>query len=98
MILVWSGRWVRADTGLPLRGAYRVALRIGDTTYLAGDAGALVRLAPGAGPAVVPLGTTCTLRGLFAVAGRVWVVGSDGDRGAVWRLGPDGAMHWGECP
>ena len=81
---------------------YRAAIRVGDVTYVAGDGGTLLRFTT-AGPAVpapvaVPLGTTCTLRGLFARGSEVWVIGSDGGRAAVWRLGPNGTFHWGECP
>lgn len=98
-VLLWRAGW----TPVPApRVTYRAALRVGDSVYVAGDAGTLLRVATGGigRPALVavPLGTTCTLRTLFARPGEVWVVGSDGGRAAIWRLGPTGTFHWGECP
>jgi hypothetical protein len=98
-ILVWRGRWMPIPAP---KVTYRAALRVGDVTYVAGDGGTLLRFTT-AGPAApapvaVSLGTTCTLRGLFARGSEVWVIGSDGGRAAVWRLGPNGTFHWGECP
>jgi len=98
-ILFWRGAW----TPIPApKVTYRAAVRAGDVTYVAGDGGTLLRFtttglsAPV--PVVVPLGTTCTLRGLFTRGSEVWVVGSDGGRAAVWRLGTGGTFRWGECP
>ena len=98
-ILVWRGAWTPV---VAPHVTYRAALRVGDQTYVAGDGGTLLRFAT-TGPAppvpvVVALGTTCTLRGLFARGGDVWVLGSDGGRAAVWRVGPSGSFQWGECP
>ena len=98
-LLFWRGGW----TPIPApKVTYRAALRAGDVTYVAGDGGMLLRFTT-AGPAApapvaVPLGTTCTIRGLFARGSEVWVIASDGGRAAVWRLGPNGTFHWGECP
>jgi len=99
IILFWRGAW----TPIPApKVTYRAAVRAGDVTYVAGDGGTLLRFtttglsAPV--PVVVPLGTTCTLRGLFTRGSEVWVVGSDGGRAAVWRLGTGGTFRWGECP
>lgn len=44
------------------------------------------------------LGTTCDLRAVFARGDDVWIVGSSGSRGGVWRLrGGTVAQRWGEC-
>ena len=100
VVLVWDGRW----TPLPdvPKVSYRAALRAGAVTYAAGDGGTLIRFSnrPLTATEVrrVDLGTTCTLRSLFSRGDELWVVGSDGGRAAVWRLGPTGIFHWGECP
>lgn len=98
-ILVWDGAWKPVAAPAPV--TLRAALRTADSTYIAGDAGTLLRLTGGpAAPTVarIDLGTTCTLRGLFARGAEIWVIGSDGGRAAVWRVGPNGGFHWGECP
>ena len=102
-VLFWRGVW--APVAAP-KVTYRAALRFGDQTYVAGDGGTLLRfttvgpttVGPVPPAVTVPLGTTCTLRGLFARGAELWVIGSDGGRAAVWRLGPNGTFHWGECP
>jgi len=98
-ILFWRSGW----TAIPApKVTYRAAVRAGDVTYVAGDGGTLLRFtttglaAPA--PVTVALGTTCTLRGLFTRGSEVWVIGSDGGRAAVWRMGTTGIFHWGECP
>ena len=98
-ILVWRGGWT--PIAAP-RVTYRAAVRVGDQTYVAGDGGVLLRFTT-AGPAApapvrVALGTSCTLRGLFARGADVWVLGSDAGRAEVWRVGPNDTFHWGECP
>ena len=99
-ILFWRAGWTRIDapTGL----AFRAALRVGGDVYVAGDGGTLFRFTTAglAAPVLVAvdLGTTCTLRGLFSRGAELWVVGSDAGRAAVWRVGPSGTFHWGECP
>lgn len=104
VVLAWAGRWKRVEAGLPAGVQWRAALRIADLTYLAGDRGTLVRLrgASSGDLAIEPvaLGADgCTLRALFTRANdEVWVIGSDGGRAAVWRLGRDGAQRWGDCP
>jgi len=98
-VLFWRGGWT--PVAAP-KVTFRAALRVGDQTYVAGDGGTLLRFttvglaAPV--PVSVPLGTTCTLRALFARGSEVWVIGSEGGRAAVWRLGTAGSFHWGECP
>ena len=100
VVLEWTGRWTRLGAEVP-RVTYRAAARLGDAVYLAGDRGTLVRLSGTAGArqaTVVPLSATCTLRGLFVHQGELWAIGSDGGRGAVWRLGAAGTTRWGDCP
>ena len=99
-ILVWTGRWTQLSD-VP-NVTYRAVLRAGAVTYAAGDGGTLVSF-PGvpsarSGATRVDLGTTCTLRGLFTRGADLWVVGSDGGRAAVWRVGSTGVFRWGECP
>ncbi|MEP7003195.1 MAG: hypothetical protein ABI888_01515 [Chloroflexota bacterium] len=100
-VLRWAaGRWV------PVPGAPNVTLRAAlnvdrTTTYVGGDNGTLLRLT--AAPdrldaAIVDLGTTCTLRALFARGEEVWVIGSDGAHAAVWRITGNTVFHWGRCP
>lgn len=99
-ILVWTGGWTQL-TDVP-NVTYRAVLRAGPVTYAAGDGGTLISFqgVPSARSAVsrVDLGTTCTLRSLFTRGADLWVVGSDGGRAAVWRVGSTGLLRWGECP
>jgi len=99
VILMWSDGWKRI--GSPVQTNFRAALRVDDGTYLAGDQGTLLRLSGGPASPVFSqfdLGTTCTLRAIFGRGTEIWVIGSDGGRAAVWRLGPSGTFHWGQCP
>ena len=102
VILAWNGKWARIDAEAPVHPTWRAALRVGDVTYLAGDNGSLLRITgvPGTKPAftLAPLGTTCTLRSLFARGEELWVIGSDGGRAAVWRLAGGTVFRWGQCP
>ncbi len=97
-ILIWRGAWARVEA--PVRANFRAALRIDNGTYIAGDNGTLLRLSGDpAAPvfAQFDLGTSCTLRALFRAGGDLWIIGSDGGRSAVWRIGPAGTFHWGQC-
>ena len=102
VILVWGGRWKRLDADAPAHVRWNAALRLGDATYLAGDGGTLLAITGGTGTkpsfALIPLGTTCTLRALFSRGDEVWVIGSDGGRAAVWRIAGGSAFRWGQCP
>lgn len=99
VILIWRGRW----SPLPEvpKVSYRAVLRAGPVTYAAGDAGTLVRFSSApfsrAELSRVDLGTTCTLRALFARGDEVWVIGSDGAKAAVWRISGGAPFRWGEC-
>ncbi len=99
-VLRWAGRWVPVP-GVP-NVTFRAALSVDrTTTYIGGDNGTLLRLTTAPDrldPAVVDLGTTCTLRALFARSDEVWVIGSDGAQAAVWRITGNTVLHWGRCP
>lgn len=97
-ILRFRGAWERR-TGRPERGdiSFRAAAFIGPSIWIVGDRGAVVRL-DGEAETAVDLGTTCTLRAVFAQGGTVWIVGSEGTRGAVWRLAAGAVRQWGACP
>jgi len=99
-ILFWRDGWKRVPA--PSDVTFRAALTVGPATYVAGDRGLLFRVTS-AGPdarglEAIPLDTTCTLRGLFSRGTELWVIGSDGGKAAVWRIGPSGTFHWGQCP
>ena len=98
-VLMWDGTWKSVVP--PAHVGFHAALRFGDGTYLAGDGGTLLRLAGTASAPVfsrVDLGTTCTLRSLFARGAELWAVGSDGGQAGVWRISAGGAVfHWGQC-
>jgi hypothetical protein len=97
-VLTWDGSWKRLAP--PVHVGFRAALRVGDTTYIAGDQGTLLRLSGSpASPAFdqVDLGTTCTLRALFSRGTEVWVIGSDGGHAGVWRISGGAVFHWGQC-
>lgn len=97
-ILVWRGAWVQVAA--PVHATFRAALRVDNGTYIAGDQGTLLRLSGDpAAPvfAQLDLGTTCSLRALFRSGQDLWVIGSAGVRSAVWRIGPAGTFHWGQC-
>ena len=100
VILAWTGRWTPVG-GVP-KVSYRAVLRVGSAVYAAGDHGTLVRFSdPIARSDATPvdLGTTCTLRALFSRGDAVWVIGSEGGRAAVWRVGSDRSIAgWGACP
>ena len=102
VMLGWGGRWKRLDADAPAHVRWNAALRVGERTYIAGDNGTILSLTGGSGSkpsfAVIPLGTTCTLRALFSRGSELWVVGSDGGRAAVWRIAGGTPFRWGECP
>lgn len=77
--------------------AFRAAVLLGASIWIVGDHGSVVRL-DGDVRTAIDLGTTCTLRSVFAQRGTVWIVGSDGTRAAVWRIADGAVRHWGACP
>ncbi|HUQ16713.1 MAG TPA: hypothetical protein VM070_02890 [Candidatus Saccharimonadales bacterium] len=94
-----GGVWEAPAAVPPGRGdiSFRAAALIGSSTWIVGDRGSVVRLDGGAETAV-DLGTTCTLRAVFAHRGMVWIVGSDGTRAGVWRIAAGTVRQWGACP
>jgi len=100
VILSWAGGWSVVG-GAPKVG-YHAVLRVGPVVYVAGDGGTLARTtdptSPAPGWTLIDLGTTCTLRALFSRGEELWVIGSDGGRGAVWRLAGGAVFRWGQCP
>lgn len=76
---------------------FRAAVLIGASTWIVGDRGSVVRL-DGELQTAIDLATTCTLRSVFAQRGTVWIVGSDGTHGAVWRITGGAVRQWGACP
>lgn len=75
----------------------RAAAVVGTAIWIVGDRGTVIRL-DGDSATTIDLGTTCTLRAVFAQREIIWVVGSDGAAGAVWRIGADAPHRWGDCP
>ncbi|HEX9436799.1 MAG TPA: hypothetical protein VGA16_06535 [Candidatus Limnocylindria bacterium] len=75
----------------------RAAAIVGATTaWIVGDKGTVIEVS-GAAMRRVEIGTTCTLRAVFAQDASIWVVGSDGVRGGAWRIRPTGTDRWGTC-
>lgn len=103
--LTFDGTWKPVPTGVTT--SLRALARAGGTLWIVGDAGtALVldaaggdRTQPGARPvAKFDLGTTCDLRSVFVNGQDIWVIGSTGSRGGVWRIrGGLVAERWGAC-
>lgn len=95
VLLRYRGSWEPLDRRPGV--ALRAATVIGASTWIVGDRGTVVRL-DGDVQTSVDLTTACTLRAVFAQSGMIWIVGSDGTRGAVWRIAAGGAQRWGACP
>jgi hypothetical protein len=104
-VLVFDGTWKPVETGVTTN--LRALARLGTATLIVGDGGTVLSLgstggAPGT-PAPAPitkidLGTTCDLRSVFVNGQDVWIIGSTGSRGGVWRV-RDGKVgeRWGDC-
>jgi hypothetical protein len=98
--------WSKIESGVqvPLRSVAAV----GAIAWIVGDDGVVLAI-DGAfpSPAIPPreptveridLRTTCALTSVFAQGQDVWIVGSSGGRGGVWRLRDKRvAERWGEC-
>jgi hypothetical protein len=97
--LLSSGERRPGTAPISLRGIATVGAR---TFWAVGDRGMAIEVTlsdPGGARNVRPidLGTTCTLRDVFADGSAIWVVGSDGTRGGAWRILPTGTDRWGTC-
>ncbi|MGH2490366.1 MAG: hypothetical protein ACRDF9_02555 [Candidatus Limnocylindria bacterium] len=102
-IIVFDGTWKPVESGVTAN--LHAIARLGSVEWIVGDAGTVLILdaAGGAAPGVraptkFDLGTTCDLRGVFVNGPDIWVIGSTGVRGGVWRI-RDGKVgeRWGGC-
>ncbi len=93
-VLRFDGSWKRVDTGF--HGTLRAAARAAGRTWIGGDGGAVYVVSAG-GAERRPIGTSCTIRGIFGRGDEVWLVGSDGPFAGVWRLAGDRVDRWGLC-
>ena len=98
----WSKLESRTDARL------NAAATAGSSAWVVGDRGVVLTITdlfvipaiPAKTPAVqrIDIGTTCTLSSVFVLDQDVWIVGSNGVRGGVWRLRENKvAERWGEC-
>ncbi|MEX2045731.1 MAG: hypothetical protein WEE03_01090 [Chloroflexota bacterium] len=104
-LLVFDGTWKPIETGATTN--LRAIARLGGALWIVGDAGTALILDAAGGdhtqPRTVPatkldLGTQCDLKSVFVDGQDVWVIGSTGSRGGVWRIrGGTVAERWGEC-
>src|SRR5262249_53774761 len=93
-------RWTAAGgapIGAGVKGTLRAAAVVGAATWVGGDGGGALEGLGGRVPRG-DLSSACPLRAVFAQGAAVWVVGSDGTRGAAWRVTPAGVERWGSCP
>jgi hypothetical protein len=86
-------RSVGSGTDATLRSIAIVGL---STAWIVGDRGTVLELSS-ENVRRVDIGTTCTLRAVFADGSAIWVIGSDETRGGVWRIAPAGTTRWGTC-
>lgn len=104
-VLVFDGTWKPVETAVTTN--LRAIAHIGSMEWIVGDAGTVLILDAAGGdhtqPGIRPakkfdLGTTCDLRSVFVNGQDVWIVGSTGSRGGVWRIRGDAvAERWGAC-
>jgi len=104
LLVFADGAWRPIDSGVSAN--LRAITRLGAAMWIVGDGGTVLTI-DGAGGNTAPsaaslkrfdLGTTCDLRGVFATAEDIWIIGSTGPRGGVWRIRGDRvAERWGEC-
>jgi len=90
-----SGGW--SETASGTTSSLRAVALVGPATaWAVGDGGTVLEIAGDAAHRV-DLGTACTLRAVFTQSAAIWVVGSDGARGGIWRVTPTGTDRWGGC-
>jgi hypothetical protein len=104
-VLVFDGTWKPVETAVTTN--LRAIAHIGSMEWIVGDAGTVLILDAAGGdhtqPGIRPakkfdLGTTCDLRSVFVNGQDVWIVGSTGSVGGVWRIrGGSVAERWGGC-
>jgi hypothetical protein len=90
-----GARWSAVPSGTDM--TLRAVAIVGPTTaWIVGDRGTVLELS-GDQVRRIDLGTACTLRAVFLQDAAIWIVGSDGTRGAAWRIEPTGTKSWGSC-
>jgi len=108
-ILALSGAtWSKVESGTQAR--LRSVALLGSTAWAVGDDGVVLTIdgalvTAGSPLPVTPtaaervdISTTCTLTSVFSHGQDVWVVGSSGGGGGVWRIRDKRvAERWGEC-
>lgn len=98
-LLRFDGGWRTLESGT--REVLRSATYASGAAWVVGDGGTALVIDRGATAARrLDLATTCPLRAVFARGDEVWIVGSRGDRAAIWRV--TGPVHgpvqrWGDC-
>jgi hypothetical protein len=95
VILRFDGRWHALDSGV--KQELRASVRVGALTYVVGDSGTALVVEGNAVRPVANLGTTCTLRSVFAQGNEVWFVGYEGTLAGVLRKSGDRIDRWGTC-
>jgi hypothetical protein len=105
MLAFADGRWSTVDSGV--EEGLRSVARAGSLTWVVGQKGVVLVVdgIPAQGAPTSPLRvrrldlrTACDLSRVFLRGEDTWIVGSDGQGGAVWRLrGDTVAQHWGAC-
>jgi hypothetical protein len=104
-LVVFDGTWKPVETSVTTN--LRAIARLGSREWIVGDAGTVLILDAAGGDATAPgvraptkldIGTTCDLRSVFVNGPDVWIIGSTGSRGGVWRV-RDGKVgeKWGGC-
>jgi hypothetical protein len=95
VILRFDGRWHALDSGV--KQELRASARVGALTYVVGDSGTALVVEGNEVRPVANLGTTCTLRSVFARGNEVWFVGYEGTLAGVLRKSGDRIDRWGTC-
>jgi hypothetical protein len=95
VILRFDGKWHALESGV--QQELRASVRVGAQTYVVGDGGTALIVEGNAVRPVANLGTTCSLRSVFARGNEVWFVGYQGTLAGVLRKSGDRIDRWGTC-
>ncbi|HEV8229438.1 MAG TPA: hypothetical protein VGQ86_05725 [Candidatus Limnocylindria bacterium] len=94
-VVRYDGQWSDVPSGVD------VALRdviVEPALWIVGDGGTVLAGDGGGALQRVDIGTTCDLHTVFARGADLWIVGSTGSKGGVWRLRSGSvAEKWGDC-